>query len=209
MKRRKATVVHSKADKRRSLAPPQSPAVAAAVYALADVMATAAADRVGNRIMAEGAVVAELAGRGILALTIREALDWALQGGCLWKVSRRSKYPAILQDTITLREIGNGQYAELLGPRPAGPAVSSVRDGERLPVKVLAGWREILFALGMKSSREGRQEVTRLNETCSGPIVIGRQGRQAIVEKGALWGVVEASHGPIARPGKPGKGRDG
>ena len=66
------------------------------------------------------------------------------------------------------------------GARPASPRP------ELAPVKLLANWREILIALGMKFSTEDKQKVLRLNKTYSGPIVIPGQGKQPLVDKAQL-----------------------
>jgi hypothetical protein len=50
----------------------------------------------------------------------------------------------------------------------------------------LASWREILISLEMKNNREDKQKVSRLNETYSGPIIPGGQGKQPLANKQKL-----------------------
>jgi hypothetical protein len=63
------------------------------------------------------------------------------------------------------------------------PAAALVPDE---PKKILASWREILVALGLKDNREDKQKVDRLNKAYSGPITIPGQGRQPIVDGAKL-----------------------
>ena len=51
---------------------------------------------------------------------------------------------------------------------------------------ILASWREILIALGMKNNREDKDKVSRLSKTYDGPIVFPGQGKQPMVDKGKL-----------------------
>ena len=68
------------------------------------------------------------------------------------------------------------------------PAVAPKNGTEPLPVpvKLLASWREILIALGMKNNREDKQKVSRLNKTYNGPIVIPGAGKQPIADRAKL-----------------------
>ena len=63
-------------------------------------------------------------------------------------------------------------------PQPATPPPA--------PVQLLATWRDILIALGMRNNSEDKQKVDRLNETYNGPIKKPGQGRQPLVGKAEL-----------------------
>lgn len=51
------------------------------------------------------------------------------------------------------------------------------------PKELLANWREIVIALGMRNNDEDKRKVERLNETYNGPIMKPGQGKQPIVDK--------------------------
>lgn len=69
--------------------------------------------------------------------------------------------------------------------------LSPVNDGEHAkplnmptsPKELLANWREIVIALGMRNNEEDKRKVERLNETYNGPIMKPGQGKQPIVDK--------------------------
>ena len=97
--------------------PPQHE-IAAAVYKIAEIMGYAPMNATGNRVKEHEAIVKELVGKGIPTATARDAISWAWTKDVLRPVSRPGEYPEILTDTITLQQIGNGEFADLFGPRP-------------------------------------------------------------------------------------------
>jgi hypothetical protein len=106
----------------RTLDQRPSAKIAKVVYQIADIMATAPMDATGSRIMARGALIKQVVGKGTLAATAHDAIGWAERKDVLRLVSRRNEFPVILTDTITLRQIGNGEYASWLGKRPRLPS---------------------------------------------------------------------------------------
>jgi len=79
-----------------------------------------------------------------------------------------------------------------LSPAPLGGDVEG--KPPELP-QYLTSWREILIALGFKYNQEGKQKVSRLNESYSGPIKTPGQGMQPLVDKAKLlewWPGLEA-----------------
>lgn len=68
------------------------------------------------------------------------------------------------------------------------PLAGNCRDVEQpqepiSPKELLANWREIVIALGMRNNEEDKRKVERLNETYNGPIMKPGQGKQPIVDK--------------------------
>ncbi len=62
------------------------------------------------------------------------------------------------------------------------------------PAQLLMNWREILVALDRDNTKESKRSVAGLNKNYSGPIRIGTQGRQPLVDKQKLldwWGSLE------------------
>jgi hypothetical protein len=108
--------------------PPPAAEVCAAVYAIAEILAQAPRNEVGYRIMASEALVVELVGRGIPAATAGDAVDWAGGRELLRRVSAPGKYPVVLRDTITLRKVGNGEYAGFLGKAPTAATATAANE---------------------------------------------------------------------------------
>ncbi len=92
--------------------------IAAAVYAIADILRKAPTDPIGQAVIAEEALVMALAGRGFSISTSRDAVQWAKQRGYLQVFPAPDGAPLILNDTCGLRQIGNGECEELLGRNP-------------------------------------------------------------------------------------------
>lgn len=68
------------------------------------------------------------------------------------------------------------------------PLAGDCRDVEQpqepiSPKELLANWREIVIALGMRNNDEDKRKVERLNKTYNGPIMKPGQGKQPIVDK--------------------------
>jgi hypothetical protein len=130
---------------KRQTVPPPKPEISSALYAIADIMADAPMDAAGLHRMSVEALVMALVGKGTETLIARNAIEWALKQQCLRYHSRRGEYPKVLQDTITLRQIGNGEYAKFLGARPrkakgAGELVRSADDNSAW-VKAITLWK--------------------------------------------------------------------
>ncbi len=115
--------------------PPPPREICASVYLIADVMASAPTDPVGNRIMGVEALVKALVGRGVTTITARNAIDWAWRKDILRRHSKPDEYPEILQDTITLSQIGNGDYADWLGARARASKPETKPNRNRRPSK--------------------------------------------------------------------------
>ena len=66
-----------------------------------------------------------------------------------------------------------------------------------LPKKLLFGWPEILDALTLTNDDTSRNRVSRLNDAHSGPIIVGSQGKQPMVDADKLipwWNNLERLH---------------
>jgi hypothetical protein len=76
---------------------------------------------------------------------------------------------------------------ELIVGRTLRPSMGHADESPApLPPIILATWREILIALGMKNNREDKDKVSRLSRTYNGPIVFPGQGKQPLVDKAQL-----------------------
>ena len=130
----------------RQTVPPPKPEISAAIYAIADIMADAPMDATGLHIMAVEPLVMALVAKGIETLIARNAIEWAWNRDCLRLYSRRGEYPKVLQDTITLRQIGNGEYANFLGTRPpkakADGEPARDADDNSAWVKAITLWKD-------------------------------------------------------------------
>ncbi len=96
----------------------------------------------------------------------------------------------LLLDGLKAKEKAKGA-ADLAWMRSIGGGESATADDQPLdapssPVNLLASWREILVALGLRNNREDKSKVSRLNKTYGGPIAIPGMGKQPLVEKPAL-----------------------
>jgi hypothetical protein len=107
-------------------------------------------------------------------LTPDESAELAKQmtTGTISLEANAARYSAMVRDLLVLNRAYHGQ-----GGHP---------DQTGTPANLLASWREILIALGLKNNRADKGKVSRLNKTRAGPIIISGQGKQPLADKAKL-----------------------
>ena len=116
----------------------------------------------------------------------------------VWRLNLYAEVQATACDILAeeLRQLADAVEQRLMQLRrnpsesPQGiksAAVSDKNDKQvpapPLPKEIIASWREIVIALGMRNNDEDKRKVERLNETYNGPIMKPGQGKQPIADK--------------------------
>jgi hypothetical protein len=152
-------------DLKSYLTPDPSPEIATAIYVIAGVMANAQQDTMGNRIIATETLVKELVGKGVTATIARDAIHFAGAKDIVRRASYDGEYPTIIQDTITLRQIGCGQYADWLGDQPEVVDASSHCLPQNVDGMSDADKCLVLEHIKQEAGRESDQAKGKPNET--------------------------------------------